>query len=188
MPIKTTFEMRSPMSFCAVWISEIISLGKRSREKPLLPVAQKRAAHFAAHLCGNANGVAVFIFHEDGFNHLPVVQAEKILFGAVYFWKHAEWRSPYFVFQSFLLKQRAGLWKGPSSRQTRSRRADAASGIPALRGIFASRARPKSSCSSESSMDFISVNASSPSLFLFFCAWRRRKSRPRRGPWASWCA
>ena len=31
---------RSPMSFCAVWISEIISLGKRSREKPLLPVAQ----------------------------------------------------------------------------------------------------------------------------------------------------
>lgn len=40
MPIKTTFEMRSPMSFCAVWISEIISLGKRSREKPLLPVAQ----------------------------------------------------------------------------------------------------------------------------------------------------
>ena len=57
------------------------------------------------------------------------------------FWKRAEWRSPYFVFQSFLLKQRAGLWKGPSSRQTRPRRADAASGIPALRGIFASRAR-----------------------------------------------
>ena len=37
---RKTFPWRENPTPYRVWISEIISLGKRSREKPLLPVAQ----------------------------------------------------------------------------------------------------------------------------------------------------